>query len=642
MSMNIEKKIERILQSASLNEINKMDILPEPLSDKGYYLVYYPESLYRQALVDIMYYDSNNMRIWYDRHLDSGRTWENYIIDKLEEFDCIGAIIYLNRDTMQAPFFYTLCKALIKFNKRYCTINYEQDDNGNTLSGIQIVSRGYAVASNEEEELYKKLFSDEITFISGRATVEEKIRNIKSIKQLDILNYKIINGKAAVMSVKNVFVDNLTIPAFVDIKDSRYPVVAIAGFAFANCRFLSEITIPNGICEVGGYACLDKESVPSGHTFFACTSLKKIVFPESVETVHDNIFLGCTSLRVVDMPGVISLSPYVFGEEPCEKLSSIRFSPNILKMGEAYCTPKYEKIEIPEHAKVVGCRNGIPESGEIVLTEESGDTLGTFDYNPQLRSLTFSDTYDYMNSYDSYDNSWSIDLEYCPNLEKIDISNVCSETTFIPIINACEKLKTLLLPKKITGIAIYAITQCESLKTLTIPETVNDIWEAPPRKQRKDCTKKNMNTEVEEEDDVEEEYLPHNIEQLIILNSKTILPRHSMRIKKIEKVDIDDADDSLNKMFDVIEAEDKKRRNFMRVLVRLSMRVVIGVSNFMIKHFPKLYLKLQEEKIRVDIKNIAKVMPTVREIYVAGETIKIKGFRIVASEKTGFIKYLRK
>ena len=65
------------------------------------------------------------------------------------------------------------------------------------------------------------------------------------------------------------------------------PVVAIADFAFYNCRTLSEVNIQGEVKSIGEYA------------FARCTGISDVVIPDSVETVGEYAFENCTALNAV-------------------------------------------------------------------------------------------------------------------------------------------------------------------------------------------------------------------------------------------------------------------------------------------------------------------------------------------------------
>ena len=380
MRKDLSQKIEILENSRSVFDPEIKALLPEPAEDNGYYLIYYPENLYKSALTDVLLFNADNLRVWYDRRLESGAAWEEYILDKIGEYDCIGAILYLNNASLRSPFFYRLCAELDKRHKNYCSVNYEFDESGNALSGeymAQCLDKEICIAA---AELYKKMFSNAITYIRGDAPTEEKLRAIRLIKREDVLVYRIMDGEATVISVKDLFVDSVTVPAQAEVDGVKYPVTKIASLAFANCRFLNEIHFPDTLREVGcesferidlgifqsdkllrllGY-CSDSpiETDTVGFTFFRCDALEQIILPPSVEKLYARTFWSCKNVRHIDLGGAkegvfAALSESPENEEyDGRNLKRITFSKDVLKVDGAFCS-KYDfmKIMIPNSVK---------------------------------------------------------------------------------------------------------------------------------------------------------------------------------------------------------------------------------------------------------------------------------------------------
>ena len=78
-------------------------------------------------------------------------------------------------------------------------------------------------------------------------------------------------------------------------------------------KTITEITLPNGITEIGEMAfdechALRSVNIPEGvteiknHTFADCFALESIVIPSSVKTIGDFAFFGCESLKTLVVP----------------------------------------------------------------------------------------------------------------------------------------------------------------------------------------------------------------------------------------------------------------------------------------------------------------------------------------------------
>ena len=69
------------------------------------------------------------------------------------------------------------------------------------------------------------------------------------------------------------------------------PVTSIGNYAFAFCRSLTSITIPDGV------TCIEQRA------FWGCSSLTSITIPDSVTSIGEGAFFSCTSLTSITFEG---------------------------------------------------------------------------------------------------------------------------------------------------------------------------------------------------------------------------------------------------------------------------------------------------------------------------------------------------
>lgn len=99
------------------------------------------------------------------------------------------------------------------------------------------------------------------------------------------------------------------------------PVTAIGADAFADCVFLTNVTIPDGVATIGNYA------------FFNCRSLSSIMISTSVTHIGDHAFHSCVSLPSITIStGVTHIGNYAFFN--CISLTSVTISDSIIHIGE--------------------------------------------------------------------------------------------------------------------------------------------------------------------------------------------------------------------------------------------------------------------------------------------------------------------
>ena len=100
--------------------------------------------------------------------------------------------------------------------------------------------------------------------------------------------------------------------------DSRSQYTTIGDYAFAGCKNLTSVDLPNTVTKISGYAfdnCtgLTSVTIPNSVTsigekaFQGCTGLKTIIIPASVQTIGTAAFSNCVNLTVIQ---VSAINPY--------------------------------------------------------------------------------------------------------------------------------------------------------------------------------------------------------------------------------------------------------------------------------------------------------------------------------------------
>jgi len=99
-----------------------------------------------------------------------------------------------------------------------------------------------------------------------------------------------------------------------------YPVKSIGGWAFAFCRGIKTIDLPEGIETIGRYA------------FNECSALQAISIPDSVEVIHEYAFYGCKALVSVTLPdGIAEIANNTFNY--CSSLTEIVIPDSVCSIG---------------------------------------------------------------------------------------------------------------------------------------------------------------------------------------------------------------------------------------------------------------------------------------------------------------------
>lgn len=134
-----------------------------------------------------------------------------------------------------------------------------------------------------------------------------------------------IDGKKVTEIGKYAFADCTWITS-VTIPDS---VTTIGEGAFSDCEMITSINIPESVTTIGDCAFDSCESltsitIPAGVTeigesaFYGCKQLTSINIPDSVTEIGDNAFVNCTSLTSINLPDSVKIGEYAFLGTPLE------------------------------------------------------------------------------------------------------------------------------------------------------------------------------------------------------------------------------------------------------------------------------------------------------------------------------------
>lgn len=144
--------------------------------------------------------------------------------------------------------------------------------------------------------------------LSGVESVQESVGTVLSASAYDGtyegLHYNVTDtGEIEIAKCNKDAATVVNIPTEIDGK----PVTSIGKHAFSGFS-LTEITIPDSVASIGEYA------------FYGCTSLTEITIPDSVTSIGGYAFKGCTSLTEITIPNsVVDIGESAF--ENCTNLT---------------------------------------------------------------------------------------------------------------------------------------------------------------------------------------------------------------------------------------------------------------------------------------------------------------------------------
>ncbi len=232
--------------------------------------------------------------------------------------------------------------------------------------------------------------------------------------------------------------------------------------AFAYCKSLSELSIPDGVTEL-----------PSD-LFKCCTSLKKVHIPDHIESIPANCFKDCVSLIDVNMPGSLKIIN-VGAFRNCRSLTSdiLNFPDELEQIKDSafkYCDG-LEKIRIPLNVTQIrtsvfeGCRN----LKEVVFEHH----ISTVDYYSfcdceKLESFPFQ----------------LVDTAICISAFRscVSLNNPVFSDTLRSIgpsaFYGCNSIKEVLLPNSMDSVSNYAFSNNTSLERVVLSPNIDTIKKA--------------------------------------------------------------------------------------------------------------------------------------------------------------------
>lgn len=506
----IVNQIEKaVLESESLEQLNAKGILPDPCGDDRYYLFWYAEADYKTALSDIVSLCARNVNIWYDRFNENGEWWRRSILERVESYDCKGVVIYLSAAAMKDPFLYELCLEIEKNGKSYFTVNCAYDKSGDCLSGEQMVESddiGKEITV-EAKALYRKLFSNAITYVPSTADLKEKERALSFLKPDDFFAYEYDeeNLEATTSAIMDCTITVAEIPQYTEKDGKRYTVKAIGAYTFANCRFLEKLRFPSTLREIGkplkgekaerrakrtsferGFSEMivgsSSEGASEGFTFFGCSALKELCFSSAVKKVYENTFVDAAGLGYISLPGLEECGRNSFYADCYDTgLKRIELSDAFVKCGDpVFLKKEFKVIELPENCIVEGV-NAYEFPEDVVLEEGVKEINGLFTMNDKIKSVVLPRSLQSV-SYREFNG--------CKSLERVEFR--CARLAIFEdrtIFEGCANLKEIVLPYDIRMIDLKMFDGLKNLKELVVPASVGVAVYIKATDFRKECAR---------------------------------------------------------------------------------------------------------------------------------------------------------
>lgn len=362
--------LETIAQAPSFSALRAAACLPEPDGDEGYFFVSYSHADYKAVLPDIIRLKEAGLGIWYDRGLESGKSWLGEVRKKMSSYDCRGILFYLSESFLASPSCMQELFHYLTTADRSCLLLVLDGDRKGLSERLREAVRRHA-----DEGACPGMLAALATAIEKNpilpitATTADKLKRTKRFSPPALLTYGRAVGDAQVallqlgsVSVTGVLdknVRSVKIPRYAVVNGRLRPVRGIAAGAFFGCDLLEEVVMPRfcyvehaafvrcpslrrvllwrparlfGILPLGLIGDVF-EACPSatlevgrGSTIYASsfrrrTDLTEMALPRRQYFAAD-AFAGCTSLTSVSIKKRDQCSPRTFAE--CRALTAAR------------------------------------------------------------------------------------------------------------------------------------------------------------------------------------------------------------------------------------------------------------------------------------------------------------------------------
>ena len=292
--------------------------------------------------------------------------------------------------------------------------------------------------------------------------------------ELDGIYYMASDSSVMVTIGESPYSGVVNIPESVVHQGKTYSVTAIDHSTFRNCTALTGITIPATVTSIGEYAfmrcngltkvCItdlaawcsisfmSEMSNPcyyAHHLFLNDEEIISLSIPDSVSTVSQYSFFGCSELDSVYIPSSVTyIGSNVFGE--CSGLNSITVASD---------NPTYDSregcnaiIETATGTLIAGCRNTfIPDNVSAIADYAFYGCSG-------LMGINMPNTVTAVGQEAFY---------HCTSLLGVGIS---SNTTVIgyQAFNGCSSLREVIIPRSVRAIGYSAFGNCPSITSMSV------------------------------------------------------------------------------------------------------------------------------------------------------------------------------
>ena len=246
-------------------------------------------------------------------------------------------------------------------------------------------------------------------------------------------------------------------------------VTSIGNYAFRSCTALTSVAIPDSVTSIGSNA------------FYGCTALTSVTIGSGVTSISSGMFSGCTALTAINVDannlnyasadGVLydkAITTLIFC--PLGKAGSLVIPDSVTSIGETAfsgCTA-LTSVTIPDGVTSIG--GGAFWKCTALTSVTIPDSVTSIAYSAfqdctSLTSVTIG------SGVTSIGNSAFLD---CSALTSVTIPNSVTSIGN-EAFSGCTHLASVTIGNGVTTIGEYAFSRCTSLTSVTIPDSVTSI-----------------------------------------------------------------------------------------------------------------------------------------------------------------------
>lgn len=243
--MRTDEILKFIEKSRSFDEVRNAEVLPEPDQDGGYRFVSYSHKDYKLVFKDVVRYFAAGMKIWYDRFLESGKSWVSEVRKKIVSYFCKSVVFYITRNFLASD----SCLAEIE-----CAL---AEDKSCLFVLCGVSEEQLAETVEKKLSLPFAPVPQKRVLLPTDVSIEEKIATVNALRPPELFEFYFTEshrvfklfrtGRCAyVRKVNCTNMRTVELPKRVEKDGKIYKVAGLMYNAFCNNDMLEEVTVPDG------------------------------------------------------------------------------------------------------------------------------------------------------------------------------------------------------------------------------------------------------------------------------------------------------------------------------------------------------------------------------------------------------------